>query len=166
MKLIYSLSKEELEEGFRCAAWRMDRWMYCVHVWILAALGVGILAAYAADPDKFYLFVMLVLDVFLLFSVVYLMPFLRKRRVREMMKRKGNYQIDILPRAVIRGNDKSRVPLEKGKVQVVYTKKVCVLWVYREWYIIPRRVMDHCMENKLRQMLEEKNCRFIHLAVD
>ncbi len=140
--------------------------MYRVHVWILAILGLGILAAYAADPNKFYLFVMLVLDILLMFGVVYLMPLFQKRRVGEMLKRNERYQIDILPRAVIRGNDKSRVPLEKGKVRVVYTKKVCVLWVYREWYIIPRRVMDHSTENKLRQMLEDKCCRFIHLAVD
>lgn len=166
MKLSYRLSEEELEEAFRCVSWRTDRWMYRVHVWVLAALGLGILAAYAAKPDKFYLFALLVLVLLLLFGVIYLPPFLRKRRVQEMVKRKEEYRIDILPRAVVRGNDGSRVPLEQGKLRAVYTDKVCVLWVDREWYIIPRRIMDQSTENELRQILEDKECRFVHLVTD
>lgn len=166
MKLNYCLSEQELEEALRCVSWKTDKWMYSVHVWVLAALGIGILYEYARNPEKFYLFVMLAMIILLLFGIIYIPPFSRKRKVREMLKRNEEYQIEFLPRTIVRGNDKCRVPLEKGKVRAAYTENVYVIWVDRDWYVIPRRALRGTDENKLRQILEDRNCRFVRLAID
>ena len=164
MILNYHLSKEEIEQAFQCVSWRANKRLYDVHILILTVIGVGILLAYIADPDKFYLFILLFLVILLLLIVIYLPPSRRKKKVCQMVKREEKYRLEIRSNSIVCGNNKNIVPLVNKKLWTVYTKEVCVLWVEKDWYIIPRRILDQSAENELRKILEDKNCHFIYLT--
>lgn len=163
MKITYYLTMEEAQEAVQCVEWKKSKYRG-IHIGIISLLGGFLLLDYAKNPDKFYQLILLTLLVGVLFYLSYGVEHTRRRHAKRLVGNQQVYQIEINEKDIICGVDGRKVPLKK--IKVVYTDKVLVLWVNREWFVIPRRILGENKEKRLYTIIEEKEGSFLKILLN
>lgn len=117
---------------------------------------------YAKNPDKFYLFALLVFLVLLLFYMTYSTIFARKKKVKEAMKKKGRYRLKIESDGILGGDNKQKEKVKK----IVYTDRIYMLQTEDSLYGLPRRVVAKGQEMDLEKLLKDQKCQMINLILN
>lgn len=162
MILKYYLTVEEARDTIQCVEWRKSKYRG-IHIGLVSALGVYLLWDYIKNPDNFYQLVLLILLIGVLFYLSYGVDYTRRQRVRQLVKDKPIYQIELNDENIVCGMNNRKVSIEKARV--LYTDKVLVIWLKREWFAIPRRVLGEDGEGMLYSILAQKKIPFLKILL-
>ncbi len=163
MKLTYYLTMEEAQEAIQCVEWKRSKYRG-IHIGAISFLGGFLLLDYAKNPDNFYQLILLTLLVGVLFYLSYGVEHAKRRHVKQLVANRRVYQMEINEKDIICGVDGRKVPLKR--IKVVYTDKVLVLWVQREWFIIPQRVLGEDKQKKLYTIIEKREGSFLKILLN
>lgn len=162
MILKYYLTEEEARDTIQCVEWKKSKYRR-IHIGVVSALGVYLLWDYAKNSDNFYQLVLLMLLIGVLFYLSYGMAYTRRQRVRRLINDKPIYQIELNDENIVCGMNNRKVSIEKARV--LYTDKILVVWLKREWFAIPRRVLGEDGESMLYSILAQKKIPFFKILL-
>lgn len=139
MELTYELQPAEIEESLLCLDFRREGKMKYLNVGVIGLVAGGCMIGYIRDNAQFFLMVFAAVAVALLFLLLYIPDFRRRRKARKMTREKGYYKVRIPENNILKG-------FESEHVFTIRTKT--------ETYCVPKRILNQSQDERLRTILE------------
>lgn len=128
-----------------------------MNIYALSVLGGVMVFLWFREPDKFYLFWGLLLDVGLLFYLLYGIPGLRKRKARKMAETGGFYRIRLTEAGILPGDETVPCIFDKHSL-CLESETVLTIRAKAEVVCIPKRTLTAEGYAELERIIRENGC--------
>ncbi|MCQ5202357.1 hypothetical protein [Mordavella massiliensis] len=166
LKFRYRLSEEDWIEALLCLDYRRSGKFRQINIWVITILAAVILVFYGRSPDRFLLFLLLAAMLLLDFYLVYGVDYVRGRKARKLGRIGGEYEIEIRENQIIYQEGKSKIKYSDVKIKCFRSENLYVLKADRELFVLPRRILGVQQEERLENILKNKNVPIIEIRVE
>lgn len=164
MELRYKLTTEELQESFLALNWKREGRSKQIIVMVLAVFSVFFLICYMRKPEQVYFVFMTGLGVLLMLYLLYGVPILRKRRAKKLSR--GEYRMTIHDN-IIHTYEPEQDTEINHKAVVLYSDNMVTIRAQNKMvFSIPQRALSEKERRKLIQLMQENQCRTIHIVTE
>lgn len=156
--LEYRLTGDEIAESLMSLNYKREGAFKRWNVYALSGLGVLLVLWWWREPDRFYLFWGLLMDVGLLFYLLYGAPGLRKRKAQKMANVGGVYRLAFTGEGISAG-DENKSRCFDGKSLFLESETVLTIRIDSAIFCIPKRALTREISAELERIVGKKGCR-------
>lgn len=161
--LEYVLKNTEIEEALLSLNWRKEGKYKKINIFIMTMIGVIFLVLYNKTPERVYLLFIVFFIVLILFYILYVPSFLRKRKARKMAYGSGIYKIKISNKGIFSYHDSCLKSFSEGKWLFFESEYIYTLKNIDSIFCIPKRIFGKNEESEFLFILHKNNINKIKL---
>lgn len=161
--LEYRLKNTEIEETLLSLNWRKEGKYKKINIFIMTVIGIIFLVLYNQTPEHIYLLFGVFLIVFVMFYILYVPPFLRKRKAEKMACKNGIYKLKISDDGIFLYNDNCFKSFSKEKWLFFESETVYTLKNMDSVFCIPKRAFKKNEESRFLFIIQKNNINKIRL---
>lgn len=161
--LEYRLKNTEIEETLLSLNWKKEGNYKKINIFIMTVIGSIFLVLYNKTPEHIYLLFGVFLIIFVMFYILYVPPFLRKRKAKKMAYGSGIYKLKISDDGIFLYNDNCFKSFSKEKWLFFESETVYTLKNTDSVFCIPKRALKKMEESRFLFMMHKNNINKITL---
>ncbi len=163
MKFVYKLKYEEAYETFFLLSMRWRKRTRNVLAAVMTLIALGMLAAYYLDSRKVHYFVIVILDILMLYYLIYVPVLKAKKGAKTVSRQNGTYKIELTSdgRIHIQGEtielagDKDARAIEAEEIFAIRPDRL-------HTFCVPKRILSPDETDKVRNILKS-NVKYVKM---
>lgn len=161
LEFTYNLRFEEIYESFLLLNKKCGKKMEKVLVFLLTIIAVVLLIGYYMDNRRMHFFVLAILDIILLFYLIYVPEFKAKSVAKKLCRQKGKYKVKITDEGTI-VTETETIDIKGDKdARTVETENIFVIRPDNMHTLcLPKRILTEDEMEDIREILKA-NMKFV-----
>lgn len=157
LEFVYKIKYEEGYETFYSLSMKFGKRMRNLLILVMTVIAAVMLFLYYRDSRKIHYFFIAVLDILLLYGLIY-MPALKARKgAKKVSRQNGTYKIELTGDGMIRAGGQC-IPLKGDKdARMIETETIFAIRPDRvHTFCLPKRILTDQQTEKVRKLLQDK----------